>query len=110
MEGLTEGRIVHYILDDADAKAINQRRKDADLARNQRATNKVDAINVQGFQEHVGNQAEAGMHVPMVIVRVWSQETGMVNGKALLDGNDDLWVTSRALGDGPGTWHWIEKS
>jgi hypothetical protein len=36
---------------------------------------------------------------PLVITRVWSDnpaETTCVNGQVLLDGNDNLWVTSRS--------------
>ena len=109
MSNIIEGWIVHFILSDQDAKEINKRRKDADLARSQRATNNIDVINVQGFQEHVGNQVVAGEHVLMVIVKVWNKESGYINGKCLLDGNDGYWVTSVSPGDGPHSWHWIER-
>jgi hypothetical protein len=73
MEGLIEGRIVHYVLTKEDAKNILQSR----LAKQQS-----------------GNYVEDGMHFPMIIVRVWSED-GCVNGKVELDGEDSLWVCSK---------------
>lgn len=32
-----------------------------------------------------------------------------INGQAVLDGNDALWVTSAPEGDGNGFWHWPER-
>lgn len=103
MDGLTEGRMVHYVLSEWDAKAINE---------------KLDNAIQRGDRDVVGNQAIAGQHVPAVVVRVWSGELGMVNLKCLLDGSTDYWATSRrfhypaAPGDlfEPQTWHWIEKA
>jgi hypothetical protein len=47
----------------------------------------------------------------MVIVKVWNDQ-GLINGKVLLDGMDDYWVTSKSFSDEkkPYTWHWIEKA
>lgn len=114
MEGLTEGRMVHYILNQWDADSINVRRSDA--------TDVPDRVRAgqwpMGAQAHVGNTVEAGEHVPAVIVRVWGQN-GMVNLKCLLDGNDDYWASSIPFDDGlegnragpdQRTWHWIEKA
>lgn len=75
------GRLVHYRLSAKDAETINHRRT-----------------------QHVGNPANEGDILPMIMVRVWPGDTHGVNGQVLLDGNDQLWVTSVAEGDGPGTW------
>ena len=103
MEGLTVGRIVHYVLSEDDARAINARRI---------ATNQIPiSEHIPGLQYHVGNSAEAGEHCAMVIVKVWNDQ-GLINGKVLLDGMDDYWVTSKSFSDEkkPYTWHWIEKA
>jgi hypothetical protein len=59
-----------------------------------------------------GNGVVAGEQYPMIISRVWPEETypgGMtVNGQLILDGNDSLWLTSvheSETGD-PGTYSW----
>jgi hypothetical protein len=65
-----------------------------------------------------------GQHRPAVIVKVWDQETGLVNLDVFTDGgNDDflpwaerrdpvLWVTSVSYSEEPvlRSWHWIEKA
>lgn len=58
----------------------------------------------------LGNAAHAGDEVPLVIVRV-NQFPSSVNGQALLDGNDSLWVTSIAKGHPgePGRWAWPDR-
>jgi len=103
MEGLTNGRVVHYVLSEDDAKLINERRK----AANQTPVNE----RIPGIQYYVGNNVEPGKHCPMVITEVWNVD-GLVNGKVLLDGQDDYWVTSKYYSDEkkPYTWHWIEKA
>lgn len=100
MEGLIEGRIVHYVLTSSDVNEINRRR----------VAKPHDEGWPAGAQAHVGNQPIPGDHCPMVIVRVWNQDIGTVNGQVLLDGNDVLWVTSVVPGDSFGNWHWIERS
>jgi hypothetical protein len=92
------GRIVHYTLTEQDAEHINRRRKDtsANLGAIQ-----TDAL---GYVAHVGNKAEAGQVLPLIIVRVWSD--ACVNGQVLLDGNDSLWVTSVTVGEGPWKFAW----
>jgi len=95
------GRIVHYTLSEQDAEAINRRRKDAATNRDRIAD---DAI---GYVAHVGNVAEAGQVFPMLITRVWGNTpTSSVNGQVSLDGNDVLWATSVAVGEGPRTFAW----
>lgn len=85
----TIGRIVHYKLSEHDADRINGKRRNGD---------------------DTGNAAYEGDVVPLVIVRVWPDEGGPgipgVNGQALLDGYDTLWVTSAHEGAEPGQWSW----
>lgn len=94
------GRLVHYKLSSDDAERINRRR----------VAEPHEPGWPAGAQAHVGNGVAAGEVVPLVIVRVWPSEYGDgkpgVNGQALLDGNDQLWITSAAEGDGPGQWCW----
>lgn len=98
----TIGRIVHYTLTEADADAINQRRKDFHES--------GVAHDHTGYVGHVGNHAKAGDVFPAMIVRVWEESTVTVNAQVFLDGNDTLWATSRAEGEGPGTWAWPPRS
>lgn len=97
MDGLIEGRIVHYILTEKDVETI---RIDRELS----------------IRASRGNNPRVGDHVPMMVVKVWPDEFGPgvpgVNGQCFLDGNDSLWVTSAKYNDGfhAGTWHWIEKA
>jgi hypothetical protein len=107
MDGLIEGRIVHYVLTEQDVKAINRRRTGQNISH-------VDPSWPKGAQAHIGNDVQACEHVPAIVVRVWDRTgpTGTVNLQCLLDGNDQLWVTSTQYSDGkePRTWHWIEKA
>lgn len=101
------GRIVHYTLSESDAEAINRRREDAILYRRNPYNPARVALKPTGFQVHTGNKVKAGDVFPMVIVRVWgTKPDSVVNGKVLLDGNDDLWVTSVGPGDGERRWIW----
>jgi len=43
--------------------------------------------------------------VAALVTAVWSPT--LVNLKVMLDGNDDLWVTSRPQGEKPGYWDWM---
>ena len=101
MDGVQIGRIVHYVLGANDAAEADRRRV-------------VGAGHgdswPMGAQAHVGNVPHAGEHVAMVITAVFG-EGGIVNGQALLDGNDSLWVTSRDYSEEPkeATWHWPER-
>jgi hypothetical protein len=105
MKGLTEGRIVHYVLTESEAVEINRIR---DVKHGGNYGN--------GAQAHVGNHVLAGEHVPMMVVAVWDHQpeggNGCCNGQAFLDGNDSLWVTSCTYGEDnrPGSWHWIEPA
>lgn len=107
MEGLIEGRVVHYVINDQDAIEINRRR--------------VPGVGhgenwPAGAQAHVGNHVMAGEHFPAMVVRVFPHEFGDEPGanlQVLLDGNDQFWATSIPFAEPEalrlGTWHWIEK-
>ncbi len=95
------GRIVHYRLNEDDAIRINRRRE--------HALSHMDEhrANANGVQVHAGNPVREGHVYAMVIVAAWGDTSdSAVNGQVLLDGNDCLWVTSRLVGEGPGTWSW----
>lgn len=99
MDGLIEGRIVHYVLTESDVDAITKSRMLNPVAKQ-------------------GNSVLPGLHFPAIVVRVFPQEFGSdnpgVNLQVFLDGNDSLWVTSRKFAVPEvlenGTWHWIEKA
>lgn len=106
MEGVMEGRIVHYVLTDSDAEQINRRRvPGVGHAENWPA----------GAQAHVGNHVMAGEHFPAIIARVFPKEYGDEPGcnlQVILDGNDSYWATSVKHDGDPlnlGTWHWPER-
>ncbi len=104
------GRIVHYKLSHNDAEQINRRRTSS--------TSIAERIPTEawplGAQAHIGNRPSQGDVVPLMIVRVWPDEGGPgvpgVNGQAILDGNDVLWVTSVHEGEGEGQWFWPPRS
>jgi hypothetical protein len=95
----TVGRIVYYKLSQTNAEQINKRRND--YGQNPKTDWPA------GAQAHVGNRAEVGEIYPMIIVRVWPEDTHGVNGQVLLDGNDLFWVTSVAQGEAEGDWDWM---
>ncbi len=92
------GRIVEYTLTRQEAESINKRRLDA-------VNSEVSKTN-SGAVVHAGNHVVEGEKYPLIITRVWGTHEGAaVNGQVLLDGNDNLWVTSRVEGVGAGQWH-----
>lgn len=101
--GLTEGRIVHYVLDQRDCETIRARRA-------------ITAMGLpHGVQPSLGNPVSPGEHVPAMVVRVWPNEFGNnpgVNLQVFLDGNDQLWATSVKFSLAPsnGTYHWPERA
>ena len=112
----TIGRIVHYRLTEADAATINLRRTNsASIVERVKSTPQTWP---QGAQAHIGNTASKGDIVPLVIVRVSPDDYGggisvVINGQALLDGNDVLWVTlvrEVREGMGDGCWFWPTRS
>ena len=103
MKGLIEGRIVHYVLTDEDAKQINILYQASMIAKS---------------RQHVGNNVMTGEHFPAIITRVFHNEFGNgepgVNMQVFLDGNDSHWVVSKRFAQPAelknGTWHWIEEA
>ncbi|MGI5161374.1 hypothetical protein [Microbispora sp. CA-102843] len=103
----TVGRIVHYTLNEADAKAINKRRADFQVFQSCfSGPSAPGQAGADGHQAHVGNHVEAGQVYPAIVVRVWESSFNSANLQVLLDGNDAYWATSKAEGDEPGTWAW----
>jgi len=103
VDGLTVGRVVHYVLSEKDAQIINDRNAIGnDLSLEER---------ILALVYHGGNRVREGQHCAMVIVHIWNSE-GFINGKVLLDGLSDFWATSLYYSDlkVPGSWHWIEKA
>lgn len=102
---LALGRIVHYALGTVDAEQITKRRRDA-------TTSDFAAQNT-GAMIHAGNPVAPGQVFPAVVVAAFGEATA--NLKVLLDGNDELWATSRVRSPRteagpimPGTWDWPE--
>jgi hypothetical protein len=86
----TPGRIVLYRLTDDDARHITQ----------QRAHNGVN-----------GNFVREGDCYPAVVVKTFpGNPADVANLKVLLDGEDNLWATSRHHGADPGMWAWPERA
>ncbi|MCU1301748.1 MAG: hypothetical protein JWQ87_2032 [Candidatus Sulfotelmatobacter sp.] len=102
MSTVTVGRTVLYVLSKYDAEAINGRR----------AAGENHSL-AGGAQQHIGNYHNEGDVVPLTVVRVWPDEFGPgipgINGQAVLDGNDSLWVTSVKEGTETGTWRWPSR-
>ncbi|KJL49528.1 hypothetical protein RS84_00241 [Microbacterium hydrocarbonoxydans] len=88
MDQITPGRIVLYKLRPADVAIITA----------ERATDPT---------HRRGNVPMPGDVVPLIVVRVWPDG---VNGQAILDGNDSLWVTSARQGDADGQWAWPHRA
>ncbi len=91
------GDTVIYHLTEVDAKNINRRYAHAAHNRD------MMRIRKDGYVAHFGNPASTGQPVPLIVAKVWSATC--VNGQAVLDGNDSLWVTSTCKGEGPGYWY-----
>ena len=101
------GRIVHYALNEHDAKSTNKRRDDAHKSA-------IAATN-SGAQVHYGSTAHEGEVLPAIITYVHSVMS--INAQVFLEGNDTLWITARPLYDDsvdegsevsplPGYWCW----
>lgn len=108
----TLGRIVWFRLAGYQADEINRRRADALRWRPSDAAHSLDQHRGagDGSQIHVGNEVKAGQIVPAMIVAVWGDKPeSAVNLKCFLDGSDDYWVRSTAVGapDHDGKYHWM---
>lgn len=98
----TIGRIVHYKLSDQDAQAINRRRTSGAAIAERIAAGTWPI----GAQAHVGPPAVEGTTVPLIVV---AADDTMVNGRAFLDGSEELAVSRAAESQDPhkpGTWRW----
>jgi hypothetical protein len=99
----TIGRTLHYILTQADSEQVMRRRTHARSIA-QRIEENTWPL---GAQAHIGNPADPGDIAPLYVTKV--NGDGTVNGQALLDGTDVLWVTGKSEGTEPGTWQWPPK-
>lgn len=92
----TVARWVHYRLSTHDVGEINRRRRRS-----------ADApANEWGFIAPRGNPVHTGDVCAALVVRVFGEGSSVANLRVVLDGTDELWVTSRALGDDDGQWSW----
>ena len=82
------GQIVHYRLSQNDVQTIQQNRK-AFLSA------ELDPL------AH-GNEIRSGEVYPAVVVKTFGQD--QVSLKVMLDGPDELWTTSKTVGDSEGQW------
>lgn len=98
------GRTVHYRLTKDQCEQIRKRRRDA--------ARKAAGQAESGYVVHTGNDSDPGDVVPLVIVRTWGGPDELVNGQAMLDGNDTLWVTSARYSEAGdnGAWSWPERT
>ena len=104
----TLGRIIHYTLTQQDVDQIMRRRTSAsEIASRMAATPPGWPA---GAQAHIGNTVRPGQIVPVIIVAVWSEVC--INGRAMLDGTDEYWVSSAMFSPEPnqGMWHWPERA
>ncbi len=103
---ITVGRIVHYVLTEEDAKQINRRRTNSESIKLRMAGGSWPT----GAQAHIGKEAKAGQHFPMIVAEVDPSDIYGVDGQVFLNGNDTYWVQSRKEDVAPGSWHWPERS
>ena len=112
------GRIVHYRLSADDAAQVNRRRTTGHSIAERMKIQISDAECVTpllgwptGAQAHIGNEVREGDTYPMLIVQCWGDTPcSCVNGQVFLDGNDVLWATSVAVGEGPRTFSWPTRN
>lgn len=104
----TIGRIVHYVLTQDDANAINKRRADFQAFRsNFSGPSDPGQAGADGHMAHVGNHAAEGDVYPAMVVRIFEHASpGCVNLQVHLDGTDVFWATSRYEGNQSGHWTW----
>lgn len=97
---VTIGRIVRYWLTDWDVSEIINRR--------------TRANHILGQNTVMGTTPCVGQVLPMIVTSVFDDPTRgfvpVVNGKVFLDGDDNYWVEGIPEGNGPGEWHWPERS
>lgn len=104
---ISVGRIVQYALSQRDVDAITRRRTNGySIAERMKADPPTWPA---GAQAHIGSPHYTGQLVPLIVVVAWEPNGGGINGQAILDGNDVLWVTGVTQGTAPGTWRWPER-
>lgn len=122
----TIGRIVHFRLSAEQAEQVNRRRVRSASAGVLDANG--NRLWPDGAVRHVGNPVGEGSVIPLIVTAVWPEEfqggwlsnhqpgteyespVG-VNGQALLDGNDSLWVTSAPQhSQRSGCWFWPPRT
>lgn len=92
------GQIVHYRLSAADVDYIKNRRFPP-IGIAQRILGAMSAPSPY-FQ---GSQVNVGDIVGLSVTAIRPLDAS-VNGQALLDGNDNVWVVNAREGTGPGNW------
>lgn len=92
----TVGGWVHYRLSTHDVGEINRRRRRSAAA----------PANEWGFIAPRGNPVHTGDVCAALVVAVFGSGSSVANLRVVLDGTDELWVTSRSLGDDDGQWSW----
>lgn len=128
----TIGRVVHFRLTAEQAKQINRLRvgsAEAGIAVPPAPFAPFGSLPERlwpdGAVRHVGNSVGEGSVVPLIITTIWPDEykgegylahhgPGTkyesdfgINGQAILDGNDSLWVCSAPQHSTlPGCWFW----
>lgn len=106
----TIGRIVIFKITEKQAAEITRRRTtSADIRRRIEKNDPAEMSSSWpiGAQAHIGGEVSQGCEYPMMIVRVWPDET--ISGQVFLDGNDVFWVMQVAEGNENGYWHWPER-
>lgn len=105
------GHVVCYTLTADDAAQINRRRttsREIGFLLNRSDWPK-------GAQAHIGSHASAGETVPLIVTGSACEESKgwLVNGQAMLDGTDTLWVqnvpqhtANLDVSGTPGAWSW----
>ena len=96
MDGLTEGRIVHYVLESGRSKGEH---RPAIVVRNWNQENGL--VQLQVFTDGWNDEFK-DTH----LVRIGEQDTVVVISQ------NTIWRTSVHYSENkePGTWHWIEKA
>jgi len=104
---LRQGEIIHYRVTGEEAVTRNDRRLGMNLAPPGNHYEPGPGTgNFAIVQHRVGSPLSAGDRVPLIVVKVSGDR---VNGQAILDGNDSLWVEGVTEGDEPGQWAWRDK-
>jgi hypothetical protein len=102
------GALVFYMLDEADAEAITAWRENfaafnAGMS-GHKHPHRPGVPGSTGHIAHVGSPVRAGDVRPAWVDLIPDPESGRLNLKVSLDGNDFRWVTGVPPGDGPGEW------